>query len=64
MVVYESAFLHTASLSCDHYYGLSRWSLTTLQAERPFVFLSEEEKKRLYLNHVKPFKPPKPKLLA
>ena len=35
----------------------------TLRAEPPFVFLSEEEKRRLRLNHFKPFRSPRPKPL-
>ena len=34
-----------------------------LRADCPFVFLSKEEKRRFYLNRVKPFKSPKLELL-
>ena len=38
-------------------------TLVPLRKELPFVFLSEEEKGSLCLNHVKPLKSPQPKLL-
>ena len=37
--------------------------IITLRAEPPFAFLSEEEERRLCLNHIKPFRLPQPKLL-
>ena len=37
--------------------------ITLRRAESPFVFLSEEEKRRFWLNHVKLLKLPPPKLL-
>ena len=44
---------------CCCYYML----IIILRAEPPFAFLSGEEKRRLCLNHIKPFSLPQPKLL-
>ena len=44
---------------CCCYYML----IITLRAEPPFAFLSEEEKRRLCLNHIKPFRLPQLKRL-
>ena len=39
------------------------YAIYTLRTKPLFVFLSEEERKRCCLNHLKPFKLPQPELL-
>ena len=50
-------YIHDDAGSTDQYACRER---PTLPAEPLFVFLSEEEKRRFYLNRVKPLRSPQP----
>ena len=51
----DSHYIHADVVSADQYACRGQ---PTLRNELPFVFLSEEEKSRLYLNRVKPLRSP------